>query len=151
MGGLLATGGIKTRLDATKLHFKRYRIIRRFVVKQTFQGLTPVGGAAKGEFMASRAPSGPFILYVKFEKREDGGLRAYCDELPGFILSHANADAVMADVVPSLECILSAMYNRPMKVERAHDLGHEQEQNDMRIPPAHMCRPLQYVGHSSAH
>jgi hypothetical protein len=101
--------------------------------------------------MASRAPSGPFILYVKFENREDGGLRAYCDELPGFILSHANPEAVMNDVVPSLECILGVMYGRPMKVERAHELGQEQELDDLRIPPAHMCRPLQYVGHSNAH
>jgi hypothetical protein len=72
--------------------------------------------------MASRAPNGPFILCVKFETRDDGGLRAYCDELPGFILSHENANAVMADVVPSLECILSAMYDCKMKVERAHGL-----------------------------
>lgn len=101
--------------------------------------------------MASRAPEGPFILHVKFEPRVDGGLRAYCDEVPGFILSHKDANAVWADVVPSLECILSVMYDRPMKVERARELGHEPEQDDMRIPPAHICRPLQYVGRSNAY
>jgi hypothetical protein len=99
----------------------------------------------EGYIMASRAPSGPFILCVKFESREDGGLRAYCDEVPGFILSHSNASAVEADVVPALEGILSAMYGCEMKVERAQELG----QNDDQVPPAHVCRPLQYVGHSS--
>jgi len=51
----------------------------------------------------------PFRITVILEPREDGGLRAYCDELPGFVLSHADAAAVMADIEPGLECILSAM------------------------------------------
>jgi hypothetical protein len=98
--------------------------------------------------MASRAPEGPFVISVTFEKRADGGLRAFCDKVPGFVLSHSDADKVMADVVPSLECILTAMYGCNMKVERAQELGQPDEAQAM---PAYMCGALQYVGHSSAH
>ncbi len=57
----------------------------------------------------------PFKITVLFETREDGGLRAYSEDLPGFVLSHADSDAVMADIEPSLECILSAMLGYPVR------------------------------------
>jgi hypothetical protein len=94
--------------------------------------------------MASRFPHGPFIIYVKFEMREDGGLRASCDKVPGFLLSHSNHGAVRSDVVPALEVILSEMYGVPMKVEPASEVGSE-DQYEM---PAHLCGKQGYVGHS---
>jgi hypothetical protein len=59
-------------------------------------------------------------LSVVFERREDGGLSASSPEVPGFILSHRDADRVLADVQPALEVILSERLNckivvRPLK------------------------------------
>ena len=84
----------------------------------------------------------PFILDVIFERRDDGGLRAYCDKVPGFVLSHANADAVLADVEPALETILSAMYGLPVSISRADVFGANSEPT----VPAHLCSPAHYVG-----
>ena len=91
--------------------------------------------------MASR-PHGPFILEVIFEQRDDGGLRAYCDRVPNFVLSHSNADAVLADVEPALELILSEMYGMPMRVSRAEMVGD----GPLDMLPAHLCGAAQYVG-----
>lgn len=41
------------------------------------------------------------------ERREDGGLRVWSDDVPGLVLSHSDAEKVMADVIPALELILS--------------------------------------------
>jgi hypothetical protein len=65
--------------------------------------------------MASRFPA-DCGLVVRFKPREDGGLIATCDEVPNFYLSHSDAAAVQADVIPALEVILSAMYGVPMQV-----------------------------------
>lgn len=91
--------------------------------------------------MASR-PSGPFVLDVVFEPREDGGLRAYCDRVPGFVLSHRDPDAVLADVEPALTLILSAMYGMPVTVTKASEIGVEH----IEAMPAYMCGAAQYVG-----
>lgn len=58
--------------------------------------------------MLTERPSRSYRLVVLFERREDGGLRAWCNEVPGFVLSHRNADAVLSDIQPALEGILSA-------------------------------------------
>ena len=55
-------------------------------------------------------------LTVRFSRRDDGGLRAWCDDLPGFILSHSDATAVMSDVEPALEAMLASKYGCPVKV-----------------------------------
>jgi hypothetical protein len=65
--------------------------------------------------MASQFPA-EFGLNVRFEPREDGGLIATCDIIPNFYLSGADPDAVRADVIPALEAILCAMYERQMRV-----------------------------------
>jgi hypothetical protein len=56
-------------------------------------------------------------IVVVFENRSDGGLRAYSDDVPGFILSHADAAAVMRDVKPALEVIIADMVGGPVVVE----------------------------------
>lgn len=55
-------------------------------------------------------------IVVHFSRREDGGLRAWCDDVPGFVLSHRDAQAVMDDVEPALETILSSMHGKPVAV-----------------------------------
>lgn len=55
-------------------------------------------------------------IIVRFEERPDGGLRAWSDDVPGFVLSHPDAEAVLDDVEPALETILSSMYGAPVMV-----------------------------------
>ena len=69
----------------------------------------------QGPPMASQFPA-EFGLNVHFKPRDDGGLIATCDIIPNFYLSGADAEAVRADIIPALEAILSAMYERPMRV-----------------------------------
>lgn len=56
-------------------------------------------------------------IVVVFETRSDGGLRVYSDDVPGFMLSHQDASAVMRDVQPALEQIISAMLGVAVVVE----------------------------------
>ena len=69
--------------------------------------------------MAS-GPMNPYIRRMKivftFEDREDGGLRAYSDDIPGFLLSHSDPVAVLKDIEPALEEILSYRLKRPVIV-----------------------------------
>lgn len=61
-------------------------------------------------------------IVVTFEPRSDGGMRAYSDDVPGFVLSHADPKAVLADVKPALEGILSHIYGAPVVVEQLSPL-----------------------------
>lgn len=56
---------------------------------------------------------------VTFERREDGGLRAWSDDVPGFVLSHRDPEAVLADVKPALERILSHVHGKDVKVSES--------------------------------
>ena len=65
--------------------------------------------------MASQFPA-ECGLVVRFRPRDDGGLIATCDKVPNLYLSHSDAKAVFADVIPALETILTAMYRTRMEV-----------------------------------
>ena len=56
----------------------------------------------------------PVKVVVTFERREDGGLRVYSDDVPGFVLSHSDPMTVLGDVKPALERILSHMHGVPI-------------------------------------
>jgi hypothetical protein len=58
----------------------------------------------------------PAKIVVVYERRHDGGLRAYSDDVPGFLLSHKDRDAVLKDVIPALEGILSELCGTPIVV-----------------------------------
>ena len=60
---------------------------------------------------------GYFKVTVSLEPRSDGGLRAYSDDVPGFVLSHSDAKAVIADIKPALERCLSHMFKGKVMVE----------------------------------
>jgi hypothetical protein len=68
----------------------------------------------------------PAKIVVIFERRHDGGLRAYSDDVPGFLLSHKNHDAVLDDVIPALEGILSALCGTPLVVHRLPRLREDE-------------------------
>jgi hypothetical protein len=74
--------------------------------------------------MGSRRPfEGAKKIVVTFQRREDGGLRAYSEALPGFVLSNADTRAVLADIVPALTFMLSEMYGAPVAVEPLTDIA----------------------------
>jgi hypothetical protein len=49
---------------------------------------------------------------VTIEAREDGGLYIYSNDVPGFVLSHLDAHAVLADIEPALSVFLSQKLDR---------------------------------------
>ena len=94
--------------------------------------------------MASRPTINPFEIEVRFEPRDDGGLRATCQEVPGFFLSHSNPERVRSDVGPALKVILSDMLGIPVDVERLSSLAAERD--DAMTLQAHLCDAQRYVG-----
>ena len=64
---------------------------------------------------------------LTFEKREDGGLRVWSSDVPGFVLSHSDCEAVFADIGPALETILSELLGAPVRVGPAEDLREHLE------------------------
>ncbi len=97
--------------------------------------------------MASQAPQ-TFVIHVRFENRSDGGLRALCDKVPNFLLSHSDPAKVLADVEPALETILSAMYGLPMSVRRLQEVDEALDQQ-MVMPEAYQLGS--YLGAVEAH
>lgn len=53
---------------------------------------------------------------VHFARRDDGGLQATCDAVPGFYLSGLDASAVYRDVIPALETIVRRNLDIPVRV-----------------------------------
>jgi hypothetical protein len=49
-------------------------------------------------------------IIVILEHREDGGLRAYSEDVPGFVLSNQDPAVVLSDIAVALETILSSMW-----------------------------------------
>lgn len=43
---------------------------------------------------------------IIIERREDGGLRVWSDNVPGFVLSHRDKDAVLSDLGLALKVFL---------------------------------------------
>jgi hypothetical protein len=86
----------------------------------------------------------PAKIVVTFECRTDGGLRAWSDDVPGFVLSHADPAAVLRDVVPALEVILSHRFGAAVAVEELTQLA-QVGFDEPTIP-----RSREYVSHSAA-
>ena len=73
-------------------------------------------------------------VVVAFERRNDGGLRAYSNDVPGFVLSHSDPTAVIRDVGPALEVILSAMWGVKVKASMLPQVGEEIEEDEIKSP-----------------
>lgn len=54
---------------------------------------------------------------VFFSVREDGGLRAWSNDVPELVLSHADPRRVLADVPVALGQILSGRHGRVVRVD----------------------------------
>ncbi len=75
-----------------------------------------------------------FTVEVFLQAREDGGLRVWSPQLPMFMLSHSDPIAVMKDVVPALETMLSHRENQRMVVTSVECKDPEWA-SDINIPP----------------
>lgn len=51
------------------------------------------------------AIASPMRFYLICERRDDGGLRVTCPEVPGLVLSHADPEAVMRDVISAIDAL----------------------------------------------
>jgi hypothetical protein len=86
---------------------------------------------------------------VVFEQREDGGLRAYSEDVPGFVLSGPDANAVFEDVIPALEMLL--LHNRGMRTNLKPVVGlRESMQRDGFLPPHQPKEIREYVSYAMA-
>jgi hypothetical protein len=63
-----------------------------------------------------------YKIRVCIEPREDGGLRVWSDDLPELVLSHADAEKVIADIPRALEAILSERLGAAVQVEELAEL-----------------------------
>ena len=70
-----------------------------------------------------------FKISVCFERREDGGLRAYSNDVPGLVLSSLDVNGVIADVPVALGFILSRRLNAPIEVEPLPNIRDTLEDN----------------------
>lgn len=61
-------------------------------------------------------------IAVTIVRREDGGLYVYSDDLPGFVLSHLDADAVLADIEPALKVFLGHVLKYDVDIKPVVDL-----------------------------
>jgi hypothetical protein len=87
-----------------------------------------------------------YKIVVFFERRDDGGLRAWCEQVPGFILSHLNVDAVLSDVQPALEGILTAQLGYEIKTTPLHDIREALEHCGVLEPSArHIPQKIEYA------
>jgi hypothetical protein len=93
-----------------------------------------------------------FKVIVLFERRSDGGLRAYSDDVPGFVLSHSDPLAVIADIKPALERILSHMFEGKVVVEELARLREKMTQTEEVAPDGLLAAlPMrEYVTHRAA-
>jgi hypothetical protein len=102
--------------------------------------------------MAIERPTRSWKIVVHFERREDGGLRAWCDEIPGFALSHSNVEAVLSDVQPALEGILTYQLGERYVTTPLCDIKAMLERDGIIDPPKTDCFPdhVEYVAQIAA-
>jgi len=88
-----------------------------------------------------------FKVVVTLERRADGGLRAYSDDVPGFVLSHADPRMVLSDIKSALEGILSHMFEGTIIVEELSRLREKTSQPDVSVDSSLVVPTKEYVTH----
>jgi hypothetical protein len=63
-----------------------------------------------------------YKIRVSIEPREDGGVRVWSEDLPELVLSHADAESVIADIPRAMEVILSERFGAPVRVQELEAL-----------------------------
>ncbi|UHC14388.1 hypothetical protein LRS73_17675 [Methylobacterium currus] len=88
-----------------------------------------------------------FKVVVCLERRPDGGLRAWSDDVPEFVLSHRNVDALLADIKPALDIILSAKFGDNILAEPLVDWRNALEESGIIEKRAELPLSWEYVAH----
>ena len=86
-----------------------------------------------------------FKVTVCFEQRDDGGLRAWSEEVPGLVLSHTDIDGVLADVTEALKVILSHRFNADVDVQPLENVRAALEENGIVPPKRFVPGPKEYI------
>jgi hypothetical protein len=79
-----------------------------------------------GEDSAMKSGNGQIKVAVHIERRPDGGVRVYSDDVPELVLSGLDVVKVLGDVVPAVElilgermgCTVTATWLRPFREVR---------------------------------
>ena len=87
-------------------------------------------------------------ITIHFERRDDGGLRAWSDDVPGFVLSHHDADLVLADIQPALETILSCRLDSEVEISPLGDIRQALEDSGVVTPESPFLQTKEYVAKS---
>lgn len=93
----------------------------------------------------SRVKNPFFKITVCFQEREDGGLRAWSDDVPGFVLSHPDPQALIDDIEPALETILTAVHGTRVLVAPLLDPNSFEQEPCLPMLPAAPLRCLEYA------
>ena len=80
-----------------------------------------------------------YKILVRFEKDEDGRLRVWSPDVPGFLHCHNDHEAVLADIAPALETILGERLGATMRVLPLQPLA------ERGLPPSHNSPTREYV------
>lgn len=86
-----------------------------------------------------------FKLTVCFERRPDGGLRVYSDDVPGLVLSSTDVDGVLDDVIEALKVILSERLRVEVEVEPLVNIREALESDGIVAPKGFVPGPREYV------
>ncbi len=86
-----------------------------------------------------------YKLTVCFERRPDGGLRAWSDDVPGLVLSHADVDSLLADVPEALKVILSHQWQSEADVQPLGDIREALQNHGLVTPPGFVPGLREYV------
>lgn len=84
-----------------------------------------------------------YRVQVSLERRDDGGLRVWSDDVPELVLSHADADAVLRDLPLALAEILSAKLGNRVSIEELKELPRRAAQS------VRNSAPRQYVARAA--
>lgn len=74
-------------------------------------------------------------------------MRAWSEDVPEFVLSHKTIDALLADIKPALEVILSAKFGEDILAEPLVDLREALEERGIIEKRAEMPLSWEYVAH----
>ncbi len=89
-----------------------------------------------------------YKVRVCIEHRDDGGLRVWSEDLPELVLSHADADKVIADIPRAMEAILSERFGASVRVQELTALpGLDDAAQDRQPPPVTVHR--EFAAHAA--